>query len=140
MSDAELRTEAGDVSEPTTEAGPLADEVRALPVLMRETFGDGFDGTRNLIDRAAVLDLIREFEARATAPAGLREAAWRLSNAAEMLAFHAKYADDPAHRAWFPSSIGDVDREVRLVRAVASPEPTVAEYAAALAADSEPSR
>jgi hypothetical protein len=63
--------------------------------------------------------------------AGLRVAAWRLSNAAESLAAHATQADDPAHRSWFSSAIGDVEREVHLARAAAGDEPTPDEYLSA---------
>lgn len=59
----------------------------------------------------------------------LRLATWRLSNAASSLARHAKYADDPAHRAWFRSAIGDVEREIGLARAAAGPEPDYARAA-----------
>lgn len=58
----------------------------------------------------------------------LRVAAWRLSNAAASLARHVRSAHDPAHRAWFSSASGDVEREVRLARTAAGVEPTAAEY------------
>jgi len=67
---------------------------------------------RLLSDPAPTLDVER-----------LARAAWRLSNAAESLSGHAKWADDPAHRSWFPAAIADVDREIGLARAAAGPEP-----------------
>lgn len=62
-------------------------------------------------------------------------ATWRLSNAASSLARHAAHADDPAHRSWFPSAIADVEREVRLARAAAGPEP---DYTAAKGSRHDP--
>lgn len=58
----------------------------------------------------------------------LRAAAWRLSNAAESLARHAKHPDDQAHRAWFPSAISDVDREVGVTRQAVGRKPTPDEF------------
>ena len=75
----------------------------------------------------ATLDAARESRALDDR---LRVAAWRLSNAAASLARYASFADQPAYRSWFPSAIGDVEREVRLARAAAGSEPTPAEYAA----------
>lgn len=58
----------------------------------------------------------------------LRIATWRLSNAADALVRHAQHPDDPGHRSWFRSAIGDVDREIGLARAAAGPSPSTAEY------------